>query len=277
MAAPAKRSSQASSPAPVALAVATLQVDPAIQPRAALTTSVIAEYATLYAEVDDYEPLPPLDVFHLEGGYYLADGFHRAAAAQEARRPTVLCRVYQGTRQDAIRHAALANLKRGLPYSHGDRAQVLERLLHDPEVGQRSDRQLAADLGLSHMTVNRARHRLAHIATLTQELAAQPTTAPTPAAQRQEQLASFLDVPVEQVALLAKHHKVDSATVIRDIARTMADRGQSAQETKREEAAYLVHRAERQAREDAGRFLRPRETADERAKRRAEAEREERY
>jgi ParB-like chromosome segregation protein Spo0J len=277
MAAPAKRSSQASLPAPVALAAADLQVDAAIQPREFLTPDVIDEYATLYREVEDHEPLPPLEVFELDGAYYLADGFHRAAAAQKAQRPTVLCRVYQGTRQDAIRHAALANLKRGLPYSFADRTQVLERLLQDPEVGQRSDRQLAADLGLSHMTVYRARQRLAHIATLTQELEAQPITATTPAAKHQEQLASFLEVPVEQVALLAKHHQADPATVIRDIARTMADSGQSAPWAKRQEAQYLTGRAERQAREDAGRPPRPRATAEERATRRADNEREARY
>jgi uncharacterized ParB-like nuclease family protein/phage terminase small subunit len=275
MATPVKRSSQASSPAPVALAVAELQADAALQPRTVLTPTVIEEYATLYREAEDEEPLPPLEVFEVEGRYYLADGFHRAAAAQRAQRLTVLCRVYHGTRQDAIRHAALANLKRGLPDGHGDRAQMLERLIQDPEVGQRSDRQLAADLGLSHMTVYRARQRLAHIATLTQELEAQPTTARTPAAQRQEQLASFLAVPVEQVALLAKHRAMESTKVIHDIARDMADRGQSAQEAKRREAEDLVSLAKRQAWEDAGRPPRPprpRETAEERAQRQVEAE-----
>jgi hypothetical protein len=278
MATPAQRAAQASPPAPVALAVADLHVDADIQPRLTLTEGVIEEYAILYAEADDHEPLPPLDVFALDGVYYLADGFHRAAAAQRAQRPTVLCRVYQGTRQDAIRHGALANLKRGLPYSHGDRAHVLERLLQDPEVGQRSDRQLALDLGLSHMTVNRARHRLAHIAALTQELDAQPTTAKAPAARRHEQLATFLDLPVEQVALLAKHRAVDSPEeVIRDIARDMADRGRSARQAKADTAKFLTYRAECVAQADAGTPPRRRETADERERRRAETQREARY
>jgi phage terminase small subunit/uncharacterized ParB-like nuclease family protein len=277
MATPAKRSAQASSPAPVALAVADLQVDAAIQPRASLTPNVITEYATLYAEADDHEPLPPLDVFELDGGYYVSDGFHRVAAAQRVHRPAVLCRVYQGTKQDAIRHAALANLKRGLPYNATDRTQVLERLLHDPVVRQRSDRQLAAEMGLSHMTVYRARQRLVHIATLTQELTAQPTTATTPAARRHEQLATFLDLPVEQVALLAKHRAVESPDVIRDIARDMADRGRNVQQAKADTAKFLTYRAECVAQADAGQPPRRRETADERERRRAETERETRY
>jgi uncharacterized ParB-like nuclease family protein len=262
--------------------VADLQVDAAIQPREYLTPDIIAEYATLYREAEDHEPLPPLEVFELDGAYYLADGFHRAEAAKKAQRATVLCRVYQGTRQDAIRHAALANLKRGLPYSFRDRTQVLERLIQDPEVGQRSDRHLAADLGLSHMTVYRARQRLAHIATLTQELESQPTTATTPGAKRHEQLAAFLDVPVEQVALLAKHHQADSATVIHDIARRMADQSQSAQEATRYQARVFASHAAMQAHNDAfnadlPRPPRRRETAEERAKRRADNEREGRY
>jgi uncharacterized ParB-like nuclease family protein/phage terminase small subunit len=277
MAAPAKRSAQSAPPAPVELAVADLQVDAAIQPREFLNPDVIDAYATLYREVEDHEPLPPLDVFHLDGAYYLADGFHRAAAAQKAQRPTVLCRVYQGTRQDAIRHAALANLKRGLRYTSGDRERVLERLLQDPEVRQRSDRQLAADLEMSHMTVNRARRRLAHIATLTEALEAQPTTATTPAAKQQEQLASFLEVPVEQVARLATHPAADRTEVIHRMARTMADQGKSAPEARSQAARTLASFAEYQARADAGQVPRRPPTAAERERRRANTEREQRY
>src|SRR5215471_3168314 len=216
-----------------------IHVQEGIQPRITLDPSVVQEYATLYAEAEDEDPLPPLDVFLIEETYYVADGFHRLAAAKQAQRTELVCHVYTGTQPQAMRHAAFANLRRGLAYSQHDRQRILERLLQDLDVSQRSNRDLAQVLGLSHVTVGRARQRLAHIATLTQELEAQPTTATTPAAQRQEQLAHLLAV---------------SGTVVRDIARTMADRGQSAEEATQREARNLASRADIQARMDADGF-----------------------
>jgi len=213
-----------------------IHVQEGIQPRITLDPSVVQEYATLYAEAEDEDPLPPLDVFLIEETYYVADGFHRLAAAKQAQRTELVCHVYTGTHPEAMRHAAFANLRRGLAYSQHDRQRILERLLQDLDVSQRSNRDLAQVLGLSHVTVGRARQRLAHIATLTEDLEAQPTTATTPTARQQEQLAAFLDMPVAEIAVLAKHHQADSATVVRDIARTMADRGQSVQEATQHQA-----------------------------------------
>ena len=65
--------------------------------------------------------------------------------------------------------------------------------------------------------------------------------------------------------------------MIRDIARTMADRGQSAEEAKREEADYLVARPNARPGKTPGSTGPRRETAAERATRRANDERENRY
>ena len=140
------------------LACSALQVDTGIQPRLALDSQVVTKYATLYEEDEEGQTtLPPLDVFQVEGAYYVADGFHRLAAALQASRDTVPCQVYTGTRRDAMVHAVFANVRRGLDYSYGDKQQILERLLADPEIAARGDRSLAQDLGVSHMTVWRTR------------------------------------------------------------------------------------------------------------------------
>ena len=137
-----------------------------IQPRSDLNNQVVEEYATLYREAEGDDPLPPIDVFQVQGQHYVSDGFHRLEAATRAKRKALACHVYAGSQQEAMRHGAFANLKRGLAYSHGDRQRILERLLQDPDVSQRSDRAMARDLGISHVTVGRARHRLAVEATL---------------------------------------------------------------------------------------------------------------
>lgn len=186
------------------LACSTLQVDPDIQPRLALDRQVVTKYATLYEEDEEGQTtLPPLDVFQVEGAYYVADGFHRLAAAVQASRETVPCHVYTGTRRDAMVHAVYANVRRGLDYSYGDKQQILERLLADPEIAQLGDRALAQDLSMSHMTVWRTRARLAEEARLQVEIAAMPTTATAPQAREQEQLAAYLAVPVQALKTLS--------------------------------------------------------------------------
>src|SRR5215831_1533257 len=149
-----------STPTVQTLAIRTIHVRDEIQPRFYLNNMVIDEYATLYAEVDGTEPLPPIDVFAVGKQYYVSDGFHRLEAAKAAKRTELVCRVYQGSLQAAMRHGALANLRRGMVYSQQDRQRVLERFLADPEMSQRSNRDLGQLLGLSHVTVGRARQRL---------------------------------------------------------------------------------------------------------------------
>jgi ParB-like chromosome segregation protein Spo0J len=194
--------------APVAavqhLAVAALEVDDAIQPRERLDAATLHEYTETYREAEpDQEPFPPLDVFHLDEAYYVADGFHRLAAAREAGRETVPCHVHQGSTRDAMVFACFANVRRGLRYQHGDWGRILARLLADPEIAQRGDRPLATELGVSHVYVWKIRTRLAEEARLRDTLAQLPTTATTPQARIQEQLAQYLDVPVQTLQDLA--------------------------------------------------------------------------
>jgi len=205
-----------------------------IQPRSFLSTQVIEEYATLYSEAEGEEPLPPLDVFEIKGKFYVSDGFHRLEAAKRASRQTLACHVHTGSRQDAMRHGAFANLRRGLVYSQQDRQRILERLLQDPQVSQRSNRDLAQALGLSHVTVGRARQRLATVASLEDEWRALPVTQTTEDAQRQEHIATFLQVDPTVVARYEtfRREPLDTAKIISWVARTMTDSNKPADEAK---------------------------------------------
>jgi hypothetical protein len=186
------------------LACADLLLDDAIQPRERLDDQVLREYTENYTAAEpDHEPFPPLDVFDVGGTYYVADGFHRLEAARRADRATVPCHVHQGSKRDAMVFACFANVRRGLRYQHGDWGRILERLLADPEIAQRGDRQLATELGVSHTHVWGVRRRVQAEARLKAELAQLPTTATTPQARAQEQLAQHLGVPVQALKDLA--------------------------------------------------------------------------
>jgi hypothetical protein len=66
-----------------ALSLDGLLLDPDVQPRATMSRGVIADYTTLYAD-DGAEALPPIVVYQQGSDAWVADGFHRVAAAQQA-------------------------------------------------------------------------------------------------------------------------------------------------------------------------------------------------
>jgi hypothetical protein len=238
-----------------------LRIDPEIQPRVHLNPSVIEDYATLYHEAEDgEEPLPPLDVFEIDKLYFLVDGFHRVEAAKHAKRTQLTCRFHQGTRQEAIRYAARANLRHGLRYTSADLQQVLERFLNDPEMAQRSDRDLATEIGVSHMTVNRARHRREAVEVLEQAWqAAEPATPMKSERQRyQHQVATFLEVDPATVTRVAGRLQHVLEHPVATLARFITDSNMSLTEAKtllgerlKREASQAERTAERRREERA--------------------------
>jgi ParB-like chromosome segregation protein Spo0J len=224
------------------LAIAELHADERIQPRESLNLKTVADYATLYTEADPSElPLPPLDVFQVEACYYVADGFHRCEAAIRAGRTQVECHVYAGTMRDAMVHAALANVQRGLPYSFGDKSRILTRFLADPEMQTRSDRELARQLGISNAYVSTMRHRLEATTRIEATLLTVNTPNSSASPKDQQRLAAWLAVPEKTLQRALTTTKwSSSAGVVDHMARLMA-KGQSEEEV-REHTAALVER-----------------------------------
>jgi hypothetical protein len=267
------------------LTVRSIHVSDDIQPREDLNDMVVEEYATLYREAEDDGPLPALDVFVIGGKHYVSDGFHRLEAAKRAKRKDLACHVYAGSQQEAMRHGVFANLKRGLAYSPHDRERILERLLQDPVVNHRSDRSLARDLNLSHVTVGRARHRLAVEASLEEEWRAVQVTQTQDEPRRLEQIATFLEV---EPAVVASYEKIrqrplDQDRVIAWVARNMTDRNEPEADAKAGVRTNLQrevrNREQERAHRRQARGLPPaKETPEERTRREAgHARREEEY
>src|SRR6516164_2555667 len=141
-------------PAVQMLPCADIQMAEAIQPRERLDTGITRTYTENWEDAEPgQDPFPPIDVFAVQDAYYVADGFHRLAAARQAGRDMIRCRVHQGTMRDAMIFAIFANVRRGLRYQGGDVTRILERLLRDPEYAQVKDRPLADQVGVSHVYV----------------------------------------------------------------------------------------------------------------------------
>jgi hypothetical protein len=125
------------------------------QPRAALRVDVIGEYAELMKSGVD---LPPLTVFFDGNDYWLADGFHRFAAARRAfpERP-LECDVQQGTLADAQWFSYGVNKTHGLRRTNEDKERVVKAALAHRNAEHLSNVQIAEHCGVDEKTVRNYR------------------------------------------------------------------------------------------------------------------------
>lgn len=136
------------------LPIASLVTDDIYQPRHGLNNDVVVRYAEILADeilLNGKSECPPVDVFcFIEGGaeiYYLVHGHHRYAAFKKCQAGEIPCKVYRGSKDDAIRLAMQANIFNGLQLSRKEVAIACRRYIavNDalPENQRESDRAIA--------------------------------------------------------------------------------------------------------------------------------------
>src|SRR6266550_5876017 len=124
------------------------------QIRAELRSDLITEYAELYRTKNG---LPPIDVFTLRPGgpYLLADGFHRVAAAKQAKLPKIEVEIHTGDKKTAIKFALKVNACHGLRLSNADKRHAVELAIKEfPDL---SDRLIAEMTNMSNTFVGQIR------------------------------------------------------------------------------------------------------------------------
>jgi hypothetical protein len=138
-----------------------IRVDGGTQMRAGLDPTTVAEYAEAMLTATGWGSFPPVVVFHDGNEYWLADGFHRMAAARSVNFHghgwSIAADIRAGTRRDAILYAAQANANHGLRRTNADKQRAVEVLLRDPEWSQWSDREIARRCAVSDRMVNKLR------------------------------------------------------------------------------------------------------------------------
>ena len=98
--------------------------------RSGIRNEVAEDYARRYRAK---ESLPPVHLFWDSGAklMYLADGSHRCAAMALIGRKAIEAEVRNGTYQDALQFALLANAQHGLPRSNEDKRQSIATALQE--------------------------------------------------------------------------------------------------------------------------------------------------
>ena len=123
-----------------------IKIDPTVQIRRGPHAGIVEKY------MEAFEKLPPIDVFDTPEGMLLADGFHRWAAAERLGHPAIEANVREGSREDAMEWAVVANTKHGEQFTREERDDGIRRLHYMHE--DWSERQLADAMSVSATTVN---------------------------------------------------------------------------------------------------------------------------
>lgn len=152
--------SQPSEPHPVrTLRPDELNITDAISPRAELDEATIDNYTEQMRLGANF---PPGVAFWDGKRHWLADGFHRLAAAVRCGRREVEVEIREGTKEEAFFFACGANTRHGLPLSNADKRRVVDRMvrarfraaLENPQAKRLSDREIARHIGVSQPFVS---------------------------------------------------------------------------------------------------------------------------
>lgn len=133
--------------------LASITRDPELNARASgVNKRTVKEYAAAGAT------FPPVVVFKdAKGKLWLADGFHRCAAAELAERTEILAEIHEGGRREALLFAVGANQQHGLRRSHKCKRRAVQLLLG--AFPKKSDRWVAEACGVGHQMVATARRQ----------------------------------------------------------------------------------------------------------------------
>uniref|UniRef100_A0A6M3M6R8 Putative methyltransferase n=2 Tax=viral metagenome TaxID=1070528 RepID=A0A6M3M6R8_9ZZZZ len=120
--------------------------------RDSLNESLVQQYAE---NIEYILVCSPLEIWDTPDGNYLADGFHRLAAARFKGMKSVNVRVSKGSVQDAYAAACLANLFHGKPLTRSEREKARKEFIKiHPEW---SNVKLATEVSCSDETIRRYR------------------------------------------------------------------------------------------------------------------------
>ena len=131
--------------------------DGGAQMRVEMKPDIVREYADDMAAGAVF---PPVEVYYDGSIYWLAEGYHRVAAARKLERETIDAEVLDGGERDAILHGIGSNASHGLRRTQADKRRAVERLLRDEEWSKWSNRKIAEAAKVDHKTVANVRRDL---------------------------------------------------------------------------------------------------------------------
>jgi len=127
--------------------IKTIRIDGGTQSRVDINNEIVTEYAEAIKAGAEF---PAVVVFNDGADNWLADGFHRFHAHNQAGKTSITADVRQGTARDAVLFSFGANGTHGLKRSNADKRKAVATMLSDAEWAEWSDRKIAEVCGVGH-------------------------------------------------------------------------------------------------------------------------------
>lgn len=137
--------------------IKSIRVDGGTQSRVEINNDIVSEYAAL---IKDGAEFPPVVVFNDGADNWLADGFHRFHAHNNAGKASIAADVRTGTARDAVLFSLGANSDHGIQRTAADKRKAVTTMLQDQEWGDWSDNAIARACHVSHPFVGTVRRLL---------------------------------------------------------------------------------------------------------------------
>lgn len=139
------------------MAISQIRVDKSLQSRVAMHVEHQREFSQAMLRGDVF---PPVILFFDGKVYWLADGFHRLAAAKAARCfQSIRAEIRYGAKRDAMIFSAGANIKFSIPRTPADVRKSISLLLEDETCFAWPDIDIAKHVGSTQATVRSERVR----------------------------------------------------------------------------------------------------------------------
>jgi len=122
-----------------------------------LNEDVVTEYAE---DMQNGKVFPPPVVFYDGQDYWLADGFHRVKAAEQAGLESIAVDLRHGTRREAVLFSVGANAAHGLRRTNADKRRAVIRLLSDPEWSKWSNMEISRQCAVAESFVRKVKSEL---------------------------------------------------------------------------------------------------------------------
>ena len=132
-----------------------ITVDESLQLRVKTNTPTVAEYEERMSEGEQF---PPLLVWKTDGVHILIDGFHRYPAMTNAGFVDCECKVFTGTKTEALIAAAISNRTHGIPMKRDDKRKAIQMLVESS--GELADNAIANAIGCCNHMVKAVRDEL---------------------------------------------------------------------------------------------------------------------
>lgn len=138
--------------------ISSIKRGPETRIRVDLNEDVIGRFTELMKDDKTFYGFPPVDIYRTPDCDILSDGHLRTESAERAGRKQIVAQVFQGTLDDALWNAIVANQKNSNALSERDIRHAIEiAVIRWPE---RSTTDIASAIGCSQPTVSRVKQRL---------------------------------------------------------------------------------------------------------------------